>query len=171
MRNKKRILSVTVKRMIDADGDTSWMGEYSNQPKTEYAIDRQELGDQGRGEFRYFNGCVENYEGETPENIRKYIQQDYDRAESLNRGDWCFLGIQAEAEITICSQVKQTKTYVNYAETVQRIMSGGVWGVESDSDFEDVQKHELAELRDQLLALGFSRRAIATAYKNVQHKD
>jgi hypothetical protein len=147
------------------------MGEYSNQPKTEYAIDRQELGDQGRGEFRYFNGCVENYEGETPENIRKYIQQDYDRAESLNRGDWCFLGIQAEAEITICSQVKQTKTYVNYAETVQRIMSGGVWGVESDSDFEDVQKHELAELRDQLLALGFSRRAIATAYKNVQHKD
>jgi Holliday junction resolvasome RuvABC DNA-binding subunit len=38
------------------------------------------------------------------------------------------------------------------------------------SYFEEVQKDELAELKEQLLALGFSRRAIATAYKNVQEK-
>ena len=38
--NSKRILSVTVKRMFDESPDTSFLGEYSNSPKTEYAIDR-----------------------------------------------------------------------------------------------------------------------------------
>ncbi len=37
---KKRILSVTLKRMIDDSPDTSCSGEYSNTAKTEYAIDR-----------------------------------------------------------------------------------------------------------------------------------
>src|SRR5258708_22234380 len=40
MKNGKRILSVTVRRMIDESPDTSWLGEYSNRPETEYAIDR-----------------------------------------------------------------------------------------------------------------------------------
>jgi hypothetical protein len=30
-------------------------------------------GDMERGEYRYFNGCVENYKGESPADIRKYI--------------------------------------------------------------------------------------------------
>ena len=161
-KQSKRILSVTVKRMIDADGDTSWMGEYSNTPKTDYAIDRQELGDQGRNEFRYFNGPVENYKGESPENIRKYIRQDYDRMQALQRGDFYFLGIRAEAQIQTDSGI------------IQRITSGGLWQIESDSDdgyLETVQTEELGELKKELLSFGFSRRAIATAYKNVQEKD
>jgi hypothetical protein len=40
MQNKKRILSVTIKRMFDDSPDTSWLGEYSNKAETEYAIDR-----------------------------------------------------------------------------------------------------------------------------------
>jgi hypothetical protein len=38
-----------------------------------------ERGDAERGEYRYFNGCVENYKGESPEDIRKYVRQDYER--------------------------------------------------------------------------------------------
>ena len=44
-----------------------------------------ERGDMERGQYRYFNGPVENYKGESPADIRKYIRQDYDRMESLNR--------------------------------------------------------------------------------------
>ena len=156
----KRILSVTIKRMIDESPDTSFLGEYSNSPDTEYAIDRQKLGDQARNEFRYFNGPVENYKGETPENIRKYIRQDYDRMESLNRGNWQFIGIQAEA------------TYVvGFTGDLQTVTSGGLWGIESDSGkeyLESVQREELDSLKNDLIAVGFSRRAIATAFKNVE---
>src|SRR6266704_684232 len=42
---KKRILSVTLKRMIDDSPDTSCSGEYSNTAKTEYAIDRTHSAD------------------------------------------------------------------------------------------------------------------------------
>jgi hypothetical protein len=34
-----------------------------------------------------------------------------------------------------------------------------------------IEGEELGELRKQLYALGFSKRAIATACKNVTHKD
>ncbi len=233
-KNSKRILKVVVKRMFDESPDTSWMGEYSNQPKTEYAIDRAhsedcasvrqdvkeaknmlehvqqtigdlhnavlaqyngtlanekldaerealdaaydevgelldeidecdcgEHGDMGRGEFRYFNGPVENYQGEDPADIRKYIRQDYDRMESLNRGDFSFIGIRAEADVQMPSGI------------VQRITSGGLWGIESDSEegyLETVQTEELAELKKELFALEISRRAIATAFKNIKQE-
>ena len=118
-------------------------------------------GEMGRGELRYFNGPVENYKGESSEDIRKYARQDYDRMESLNRGDWCFMGMRAEAEVQTGSDV------------VQRITSGGLWGIESDSGkdhFESIAREELAQLKDELVGLVFSRRAIATAFKNVQEK-
>lgn len=122
-------------------------------------------GDMERNEFRFFNGCVENYKGETPENIRKYVRQDYERMERLQRGDWGYIGIRAEAEVLIPS---------NGHSIVQEVTSGGLWGVESDSDksyLASVGGEELAELRKQLYVLGFSKRAIATACKNVTHKD
>jgi hypothetical protein len=36
----KRILSVTVKRMVDEDLDTSYLGEYSDRASSEFSIDR-----------------------------------------------------------------------------------------------------------------------------------
>jgi hypothetical protein len=234
MKNGKRILSVTIRRMIDESPDTSWLGEYSNRPETEYAIDRahsedcasvrlevqkakqtlehvqQTIGDfhndvlaQYNGtlanekldaekdalddayneigelidsvdecdcsfsghwdnrEYRYFNPNYQNYAGLPEEDIRKYCRQDYDRMESLNAGNWCFIGLRAEAEVQTGSDV------------VQRITSGGLWGIESDSGrehLEETQREELAQLKDELIGLGFPRRAIATAFKNVQEK-
>jgi len=220
----KRISKVTVKRMVDTDPDTSYLGEYSNDAETEYAIDRKhsqdcqnleenhrqavdqlerviayletvrqageppenvywsaadesqdvlielqdELqecdcngGDMERNKYRYFNGNVENYTGNTPEDIRKYVRQDYERMERLNRGDWCYIGIRAEAKIMIDN-------------VCQKITSGGLWGVESDSSreyFAEIEAEELYELRKQLTAVGFSKRAIATACKNIERMD
>jgi hypothetical protein len=226
MKNMKRIAAITIKRMVDECPDTSYLGEYSNDAETDYAIDRkhstdcqinnlnqgaqdvinhamdhltahtygqmseseiqdatdaQDLliekqdelqecdcggrGDMERNQYRYFNGNVENYKGESPEDIRKYILQDYELMERLQRGDWCYIGIRAEAEVSIPS---------GDASILQEITSGGLWGVESDSDKDyiaSIEGEELGELRKQLYALGFSKRAIATACKNVTHKD
>jgi len=242
MKKGKRILSVTLKRMVDESPDTSWLGEYSSRSTSEFSIDRAhsedcagvlpsaqdakktlehvqqtigdlhndvlakyngtlanekldaekgaldeaydvvgELiedidacdcggrGDMERGEYRYFNPSF-NYvdkQGKalpenTPEEVRKYVRQDYERMESLNRGDWCFIGIKAEAEVWNPS-----------TQVVQRIHSGGLWGIESDSEasyFEEVEQEELSNLKDELKAYGFSTRAIAKAFENVQHK-
>ena len=90
----------------------------------------------------------------------------YARMESANRGDWCMVGVRAEAEISI-------PTGPGYS-TLQTIHSGGLWGIESNSGADyiaSVEKDELDNLRAQLTALGFSKRAIAMAFKDVQHKD
>ena len=113
-------------------------------------------------EYRYFNPSC-NYvdangnliDGNTPEDIRKYVAQDYARMEDLNNSGWGFIGIRAKAKIAVNS-IQQT------------ITSGGLWGIESDSDdscFAEVQSEELADLRAQLYALGFSKRAVAAAIK------
>ena len=41
MKQTKRILSVTVKRMFDESPDTSYLGEYASNPKGDYSIDRR----------------------------------------------------------------------------------------------------------------------------------
>lgn len=112
-------------------------------------------------ECRYFNPNADNYQGEPAEDIRTYCRQDYKRAEEYNRGYWCYLGIYAIAEVIVEGDV------------VQDIRSGGLWGVESDCDehVEEVQKDELADLRTQLKALGFSARAISVAFKNVKEES
>lgn len=120
-----------------------------------------ERGDMEHRELRYFNGNVENYAGESPADIRKYCQQDYKRMEGLKRGDWCFIGVRAHAEIVVDG-------------IYQDISSGGLWGIESDSDQEylsDVDGEQLSELRDQLRALGFGTRTIGAAFKNARHED
>jgi hypothetical protein len=133
-------------------------------------------GDMERNEYRYFNPSF-NYidangkpeKGETPETVRKYTLQDYERMESLNRGNWCFIGIRAEAEIVIPQPGDK-----GLAGICQEISSGGLSGIDSDSDrsyFEEIEAEELSSLRQQLTALGFSKRAIATAFKNVEHKE
>ena len=118
-------------------------------------------------QYRYFNpssNYVDKY-GEalpenSPEDVRKYVRQDYERMESLHRGQWGFIGIQAEADITLADGLSQT------------ITSGGLWGIESDSDKEYIQSveaEELSELRKQLEALGFKSRAISAAFDKAEH--
>ena len=77
----------SVKEHVDESPDTSFLGEYSNTPGKVY-IDREERGDMGRNEYRYFNlGCGDS----------AYIEQDYKRMEDLNKGYWSFIGIEVIA--------------------------------------------------------------------------
>lgn len=141
----KAIEKIVIRKRVDDSPDTSYYGEYTSQWK-EGAIDRKELGDMGRGEYRYFIPAMTGHETGNPESP----MQDYKRMEALSQGDWCFLGIDAIAHIRI-------------GDLSQEITSGGLWGIESDSGddyLQEVAKEQLEELREQLSALGFSEDAI-----------
>lgn len=155
MFHKPRILSVTVKRVQDESPDLSWIGEYGNSPKSPAAIDREERGERGHGEYRYFNPQLTGEETGNPQSP----EQDYERMEAYSRGEWCMLGIIAEAEVQFT------------ATTVQTISSGGLWGIESDGGadyFTEVEEEQLSALADELAAMGIGKRAIAYAVKNAK---
>jgi hypothetical protein len=154
MKTKARIESVRIERVVDTNPDTSSLGKYGNTATSPAAVDREERGDCGRHEYRYFNPTMTGKETGNS----KSPEQDYQRMESLNRGEWCYLGIIAKAVI------------VSAGGIIQTIRSGGLWGIESDSDagyFAEVERDELAQLKAELLSLGFGERAIAHAFKNV----
>lgn len=154
----KRIESVKFVREHDTDADSSYLGAYSARPGADdVTIDRQERGDMGRNEFRYFIAANSARETGNPESV----EQDYNRAEALNRGDWCYVGVYAVAEVVI-------------AGTVQKIRSGGLWGIESDSGrdyFEELRAEQLAELKEQLRAIGLSARAVRLALADCVDAD
>jgi hypothetical protein len=123
----------------------------------------------GRNEYQYFNPSF-NYISSngklkdlTPNEVIQYTREDYKRMEALNSGEWYYIGIRAEAQVTFTSSV------------MQKVSSGGIWGVESDSSssdhFPELEAEELAELSNQLHAAGFSKRVIAAAFKNVERKE
>lgn len=68
-----------------------------------------------------------------------YLEQEgfEDRLESYRRGDFYFLGIVAKTQIAVCG-------------TIQTLQSGGLWGIESDSDesyLQEIEREQIAELQ------------------------
>lgn len=170
---RKRILSVTIKRIADESPDFSYLGEFSNSADTEFAIEHG----QPRG-YRWFNpGTVESFNPDA-DWLAKYpakkrrdewykameqnAKQDYARVCGYNDGQWYYMGIRAEATIQLTGDL------------THRVSSGGLWGIESDSDksyFAEVEADELANLQTELHAMGFSKRAITAAFRDVQRSD
>lgn len=66
-----------------------------------------------------------------------------ERAAALERGDFDFVGVVAEADVTV-------------EGVVQQIRSGGLWGIESDSRdlVEEHAREEYADLRKILKTIG-----------------
>ena len=114
----------------------------------------EESGDWSHKELQFFSTSG-NYAGEPLADIVEYTKQDYTRMEAYNNGDWDFIGIQAQADVIISG-------------VCQSITSGGLWGIESDSDksyLQSIEADELTNLRAVLYEMGFSKRAIAAAIK------
>lgn len=157
--SKQSIRSIKVQVLADESPDTSWLGEYANEPGAEdRTIDREERGDMGRGEYRYFVAANSGEDTGNPESV----EQDYQRMESLNRGAWSFVGIRAVAEV------------VSGQGIIQRISSAGLWGIESDSDsdmLEQTADEQIAELRAELESFGFSTKAIDKAIADADRSE
>ena len=119
-----------------------------------------EIPDCSGRKYRFFRPYAGG-EAVQSESYRAYAQQDWERMRGLTEGNWNYVGIMAEAEVTLAG-----------SNVIQRITSGGLWGIESDSGdayLEEVAKSELEELRGELQTLGFGRRAIAAAYADAAH--
>jgi hypothetical protein len=56
---------------------------------------------------------------------------------------------------------------------MQTIRSGGLWGIESDAGdyLDEAGNAQLEGLRSELEALGFGKRALDYAFKNVETAD
>lgn len=163
-----------VRHLIPDDcPDTSYLGTYSAKAETQWAIDRQEREDMERNEYRYWNPCnhtppgleanwshVPNEQiakaikshGNRKQAIRaldlKYIEEDYQRHEAFNRGEWDSIGVRAAVELPIPYGKDRILT---------RIESPGLWGIESDSGekyFDSVFQEESNILADMLAELG-----------------
>jgi hypothetical protein len=152
---KIKILRVRIANEIDCDLDTSYLGEYSASPKVSWAIDRMARGDCRHNQYRYFNPANSAEQTGCPDSP----EQDYQRMEAMNRGDWHYIGIIAKAVLEMPSGILQT------------VRSSGVWGVESDCG-EDAMREfsdeELDSLAGELLALGIGKRAIVRAFQKME---
>jgi hypothetical protein len=130
--------------IVDESPDLSSIGEYSNSAKSPAAIDRQERGDMGRNELRYFNPALTGEETGNPESP----EQDYKRMEAYNAGEWHMCGVRASVVLSI----PHGDSFIT-----QKITSPGLWGIESDSGedyFNEVFAEESDTLADMLRELG-----------------
>jgi hypothetical protein len=126
-----------------------------------YKANGNEQGIQSRNLFAYFGVQGWEHAHSRPAKIRKvdavYCCLNALRLERLGQGDWHFIGIIATAEIVSAHGVTQT------------IRSGGLWGIESDSDKNYLwteEQTQLRELKQELQALGFGPRVINRALRN-----
>lgn len=154
---KKRIDRITFKKEVDESPDLSFLGEYSNKPgDPAKTIDRQERGDMGRNEFRYFVAAMSGKDTGNPESV----EQDYQRMEGCCKGEWCMLFLVCEARIVING-------------IIQTVTSGGLGGVESDCDddlFDEIKQVQKEELAAVLRSIGFSQKQISAAFKKMEEE-
>ena len=164
---KLKIESITLVMEEDTNGDASTLGEWTDD-LDDWNIVRatgqcvKEMTDQGtigpvcvtefppRGSF--FR-CFKPYAGgEKPgtKEYKKYGLQDWKRMEALNKCEWNYIGIHAEAVVSYPCRTSD-------ARRMETLRSSGLWGIESDAGktyFLSVVKEELADLRSHLAAFG-----------------
>jgi hypothetical protein len=104
---------------------------------------------------KIFKVWTERIVDETPD--LSYLDQK--RLNDYYSGSFCFLGVVAFAEIGIPFTVITGKgEQINYYK-IEKISSGGLWGIESDSDepyLKDIEKEQLSELKQYLKQLNVS---------------
>lgn len=157
-----RVDSIHIEWLDDESPDISWLGEYSDS-RGLFGIERENI---GSGEYRYFNpGSVEPFKPDAtwiPARIKnkerywrktmlRQSRQDFERAEAFNHGHWNMLGCRAVAEVSY--------PYGNGSRRLESFESGGLWGIESDSDKAwkaEIEAEQLNELKEHLAQFGIA---------------
>jgi hypothetical protein len=138
----KKINKIIIEHIPDYDADLDWIGTFDNEPKSEFAIEHDVGNPQTYSWFNPQNGAVEN---------KKQAKEDYKRMLAYENGDWGMIGIKATAEVYTSQNGREWK--------IDKITSGGLWGIETDSSLEykiEVEKDEEADLFETLKEFGFT---------------
>ena len=140
----KRIEKITIERIPDYDSQLDYLGTFSDEAG-EFAVKHE--GE--RGQYAYFNA-------DNVENM-KQAKQNYDRVMQYEKGNILDYGVKATAEITTGNK--------NW-RLLNKISSGGLWGMSSDTDdseFESEEQNQLDELTDVLIDFGFTKQEVKAA--------
>jgi hypothetical protein len=158
---KPRIESITIEHIYDDNPDSSYLGKYSDQWQVG-AIKRYNA---GWNEYKYFIPAISYKEhwkdlhkmgyskGNCDYLARSYNYQDYRRMERLNNGDWCYIGIRAKAEVSY--------PIFGNSHRLEHFTSGGLYGIESDSDnsyIKEIEQEQLDDLKEHLKTFNVSIR-------------
>ena len=156
-----KVTTVKIEHRADTSPDFTYMGEYTDKLGPGVIVrahnefweklpDETEMPEKGR-EYRAFKPYAGGEKVGTQE-YYKYGKQDYERMESYNRQDWAFIGIVAKATVRFT-----TSEDVTGITRVHHFSSGGLWGIESDSDesyLKELAQGQLTDLRAVLDAFG-----------------
>lgn len=128
--NKARIDSIKVERLTDECPDVSYL--------------ETEQDEQGN----IISSCQYTQEEylKNPKQVQGYIDEDNNRLEKFYSGEICMLGIQVKAEVSYSLDKQGNRR-------IEHFTSGGLWGIESDSDEEylkDIQVEQVDDLRGHL---------------------
>ena len=165
-RERPVLESIIIKHMADDYPALSWLGEYSDKNQDGDDIKRGSIIRRrvdSRRECRFFipgQGSVPEIRkdlqargysrGVAEQMARAQIRENFQRMEKY--GDsWAMIGIEAEAVI------KYRIRPGGGDWRLERLTSGGLWGIESDSGkdhLEEVEREELADLREHLQRFG-----------------
>jgi hypothetical protein len=138
----KKINKIIINYIPDYDAQTDHYGKFSDEPG-KFAVKHSD----NAGQWKYFNA-------ENVENM-KQAKENYKRIMDIENGNIQIYGIKAEAEIATSLE----NVYPAGNWLINHLSSGGLWGLESDAneaDFKEVEAEQLDELKDVLLALGFT---------------
>ncbi len=138
--DRPRVDSVKIVREQDTDSDFgATLGTYSSTPgPDDRTIDREKRGDMRRNEHRYFIAAMSGDDTGNPDSV----EQDYQRAEQISRGELCMYGVYAVAEVSYPID--------HDSRRIERFRSGGLWGIESGDYFAKVEQEQIDDLKAHL---------------------
>lgn len=145
----KKINKITIERIPDYDADLDWIGTFDREPKSDLAIEHEPDNNRTYNWFNAQKGTCET---------KAQARREYERMLAYNRGDWGMIGIKAKAETAISIGQGNWK--------LDTITSGGLWGIETDTDekyYKEIEQEQLSEVKDYLKEYGFTDEDINNA--------
>ncbi len=141
MVKRAKVVKIEVKRIVDENPDLSFL---ETTPEYHYGIDGsnwEHVSEEDRQKVIAQYGSI----GDT---CMAYAMRDKERLDAYNRGVWEMIGIMAVATIHIPVHDGTAK--------IQTIDSGGLFGIESDSDdsyIQDIGREQIVEVKNYLRIL------------------
>lgn len=138
---RAKVVKIEVKRIVDEDPDMSYLGTTPAYHYGKNGSNWEHVSEE------YMQKIIHNY-GSIWNACMVYAKRDKERLDAYNRCVWEMIGIRAVATIHIPVDGNTAK--------IQTIDSGGLFGIESDSDdsyIQDIGREQIAEVKNYLRIL------------------
>jgi len=155
-----KIKSVRIKWIYDEYPDVSWLDRTAEDHYGKDGSNWDHVSDTDKAV------TVEKY-GSLMAACEHYARQDQERLQAFYDGEWHMAGCVARA--TVAYTQKGFSVYIGRRE---EFSSGGLWGIESDSDDgyrEEVEKEQLANLKEHLEQFGVDTSDFYEIYEEEQN--